>query len=109
MSRRSGAKKVVKRPATTAAADGRFENGLWQWFDVDSDGQVLAYGVGGLDLEVAVKSVPGQALLHRNDRDADPILVLTASAQEPYGLAAACRRRSSLRDGWRLATRWSSR
>ncbi|MFK4122898.1 hypothetical protein [Streptomyces longwoodensis] len=60
-----------------------------------------AYCVGGLVLDVPAKSIPalvdwtltearlGQARLHRNGRDADPILVLTASALERYGLPAA--------------------
>lgn len=39
-SRRPGAKKAAKRPATTAATDGRFENGPLAVVDVDDDGQV---------------------------------------------------------------------
>jgi hypothetical protein len=62
---------------------------------------VSAYCVGGLVLDVPAKSIPalvdwtlaearlGQARLHRNGRDADPILVLTAAALERYGLPAA--------------------
>ncbi|MEW1551861.1 telomere-associated protein Tap [Streptomyces tsukubensis] len=101
-SRRPGAKKAVaKKTATTAAVDPRFENGPLAVVDVDADGQVFAYCVGGLVLDVPAKSIPalvdwtmaearlGQARLHRNGRDADPILVLTASALERYGLPIA--------------------
>ncbi len=57
-----------------------------------------AYCVGGLVLDVPAKSLPalvdwtlaeaklGQARLHRNGRDADP--VLTPAALERYGLPA---------------------
>ncbi|WP_331451830.1 telomere-associated protein Tap [Streptomyces sp. SS162] len=102
-SRRPSTKKAVakKTTASTAAADPRFENGPLAVIDVDTDGQVFAYCVGGLVLDVPAKTIPalldwtlaeaklGQARLHRNGRDADPILVLTASALERYGLPAA--------------------
>ncbi|MGW7821823.1 telomere-associated protein Tap [Streptomyces puniciscabiei] len=96
-SRRPAAKKAAKKPASTAAADGRFENGPLAVVDVD-DGQVVAYCVGGLVLDVPAKTLPalvdwtlteaklGQARLHRNGKDADPVLVLTAAALERYGL-----------------------
>ncbi|MBP5904595.1 telomere-associated protein Tap [Streptomyces scabiei] len=103
-SRRPGAKKAVAKKTTTMAAatvDPRFENGPLAVIDADQDGQVSAYCVGGLVLDVPAKSIPalvdwtltearlGQARLHRNGRDADPILVLTAAALERYGLPAA--------------------
>ncbi|GGQ34212.1 telomere-associated protein Tap [Streptomyces roseolilacinus] len=102
-SRRPGATKSVAKKTTTAAAvvDPRFENGPLAVIDVDADGQVSAYCVGGLVLDVPAKTIPalvdwtlveaklGQARLHRNGRDADPILVLTVSALERYGLPAA--------------------
>ncbi|MGW6247901.1 telomere-associated protein Tap [Streptomyces roseolus] len=102
-SRRPGAKKAVAKKSTApaAAGDPRFENGPLAVIDVDTDGQVSAYCVGGLVLDVPAKTIPalvdwtlaeaklGQARLHRNGRDADPILVLTASALERYGLPAA--------------------
>ncbi|MFI6530176.1 telomere-associated protein Tap [Streptomyces uncialis] len=101
-SRRPGAKKAVAKKTTAAAAvDPRFENGPLAVVDADADGLVSAYCVGGLVLDVPAKSIPalvdwtlaearlGQARLHRNGRDADPILVLTASALERYGLPAA--------------------
>lgn len=89
-----------KTTASAAAADPRFENGPLAVIDCE-DGQVSAYCVGGLVLDVPAKSIPalvdwtltearlGQARLHRHGRDADPILVLTASALERYGLPAA--------------------
>ncbi|MGW1597560.1 telomere-associated protein Tap [Streptomyces sp. NPDC002343] len=101
-SRRPGAKKAAakKTTASAAAVDPRFENGPLAVIDCE-DGQVSAYCVGGLVLDVPAKTIPalvdwtlteaklGQARLHRHGRDADPILVLTASALERYGLPAA--------------------
>ncbi|SES31882.1 telomere-binding protein Tap [Streptomyces sp. yr375] len=100
-SRRPGAKKAAAKKTTAAAVDPRFENGPLAVIDADQDGQVSAYCVGGLVLDVPAKTIPalvdwtltearlGQARLHRNGRDADPILVLTATALERYGLPAA--------------------
>ncbi|MFF9745012.1 transcriptional regulator [Streptomyces griseus subsp. griseus] len=103
-SRRPGAKKAAPKKTTAAATgdvDPRFENGPLAVIDADADGQVSAYCVGGLVLDVPAKSIPalvdwtlaearlGQARLHRNGRDADPILVLTASALERFGLPVA--------------------
>ncbi|MFI6014073.1 hypothetical protein ACIBAG_35615 [Streptomyces sp. NPDC051243] len=102
-SRLPGAKKkTAAKKATPAAAavDPRFENGPLSVIGCE-DGQVSAHCVRGLVLDVPAKSIPalvdwtlteaklGQARLHRNGRDADPILVLTASALERYGLPAA--------------------
>ncbi|MGY4966596.1 telomere-associated protein Tap [Streptomyces sp. 900105245] len=101
-SRRPGAKKAVPKKTTAAAAavDPRFENGPLAVIDCE-DGQISAYCVGGLVLDVPAKTIPalvdwtlaegrlGQARLHRNGRDADPILVLTAAALERFGLPAA--------------------
>ncbi|ROQ23244.1 helix-turn-helix protein [Streptomyces sp. PanSC19] len=102
-SRRPGAKKAAAKKTTTPAGvvDPRFENGPLAVINVDAEGQVSAYCVGGLVLDVPAKTIPalvdwtlaeaklGQARLHRNGRDADPILVLTASALERFGLPAA--------------------
>ncbi|MER5502996.1 helix-turn-helix transcriptional regulator [Streptomyces sp. NPDC002561] len=103
-SRRPGAKKAVAKKTTAssaAAVDPRFENGPLAVIDADADGQVSAYCVGGVVLDVPAKTIPslvdwtltearlGQARLHRHGRDADPVLVLTASALERYGLPAA--------------------
>ncbi|MFD9289576.1 telomere-associated protein Tap [Streptomyces sp. NPDC060030] len=101
-SRRPGAKKAVAKKTTAAAGpvDPRFENGPLAVIDCE-DGQVSAYCVGGLVLDVPAKTIPalvdwtltearlGQARLHRNGRDADPILVLTAAALERFGLPVA--------------------
>ncbi|MBY8888964.1 helix-turn-helix transcriptional regulator [Streptomyces sp. PTM05] len=106
-SRRPGAKRAAKSSAKKtatapdAATDPRFENGPLAVVDADADGQVLAYCVGGLILEIPAKSLPalvdwtltearlGQEKLHRNGRDADPVLVLTPAALERYGLPTA--------------------
>ncbi|MDX2632553.1 transcriptional regulator, partial [Streptomyces scabiei] len=97
---RPGAKKAAPKKTTATAApavDSRFENGPLAVVDCE-DGQVSAYCVGGLVLDVPAKTIPalvdwtltegrlGQARLHRNGRDADPILVLTAAALERFGL-----------------------
>ncbi|MEU3110288.1 telomere-associated protein Tap [Streptomyces albidoflavus] len=102
-SRRAGAKKAVakKNTALAAAVDPRFENGPLAVINADADGQVSAYCVGGLVLDVPAKTIPalvdwtlaeaklGQARLHRNGRDADPILILTTAALERFGLPVA--------------------
>ncbi|MFF3646506.1 telomere-associated protein Tap [Streptomyces sp. NPDC002564] len=100
----AGPAPTGRRPAkksAPAAADPRFANGPLAVVDADADGQVSAYCVGGLVLDVPAKSLPalvewtlsearlGQARLHRNGRDADPVLVLTRAALERYGLPAA--------------------
>ncbi|QNT98366.1 helix-turn-helix domain-containing protein (plasmid) [Streptomyces griseofuscus] len=86
-------------PANTPAsgADPRFENGPLAVVDVE-DGQVLAYCIGGLVLDVPAKSLPslvdwtlkeaklGQPKLSGPGRPADPLLVLTEAALERYGL-----------------------
>ncbi|MEU0360004.1 telomere-associated protein Tap [Streptomyces cyaneofuscatus] len=96
-SRRPGARKAA--PAGTAAGgtDPRFENGPLAVVDVE-DGKVLAYGVGGLVLDVPAKSLPslvewtlaeaklGQPKLSGPGRPADPLLVMTKAAVERYGL-----------------------
>nr|WP_181411776.1 helix-turn-helix transcriptional regulator [Streptomyces sp. FR1] len=117
-SRRPGAKKAVAKKTTAAVVDPRFENGPLAVVDADEDGQVSAYCVGGLVLDVPAKSLPalvdwtiteaklGQARLHRNGRDADPILVLTPAALERYGLPAALsdeeRRAGRLKDSHKV-------
>ncbi|WP_309485343.1 telomere-associated protein Tap [Streptomyces sp. WELS2] len=99
-SRRPGTKKAAATQAAPAAADPRFENGPLAVVDVDDDGQVVAYCVGGLVLDVPARTLPalvdwtleearlGQARLHRYGKDADPVLVLTPAALERYGLPA---------------------
>ncbi|MGW1234260.1 telomere-associated protein Tap [Streptomyces californicus] len=92
-SRRQGARKA----APAGGADPGFENGPLAVVDV-ADGQVFAYCVGGLVLDVPAKSLPalvdwtlreghlGQPKLSGPGKDADPLLVLTQSALERYGL-----------------------
>ncbi|MFE9968926.1 telomere-associated protein Tap [Streptomyces sp. NPDC005525] len=97
-SRRPAVKKATAKPTpATAAFDPRFENGPLAVVDVE-DGQVSAYCVGGLVLDVPAKSVPalvdwtlseaklGAPRLNRSGKDADPLIVLTEAACERYGL-----------------------
>ncbi|MFK0025663.1 telomere-associated protein Tap [Streptomyces sp. NPDC090798] len=98
-SRRPGVKKAA--PANTpAGVDPRFENGPLAVVDVE-DGNVVAYCVDGLVLDVPAKSIPalvdwtlkeaklGQPKLSGPGKDADPLLVLTEAACERYGLPVA--------------------
>ncbi|MEU6669284.1 helix-turn-helix transcriptional regulator [Streptomyces sp. NPDC046727] len=111
-------KKAARKPAAPAAqTDPRFENGPLAVVDVDGD-QSVAYCVGGLVLDVPAKSLSaliewtlaeaglGQARLHRNGRDADPVLVLTPAALERYGLPVTLseeeRRAGRLADGHKV-------
>jgi transcriptional regulator with XRE-family HTH domain len=56
-SRRPGAQKAALAATPAGGADPRFENGPLAVVDVE-DGQVLAYCVGGLVLDVPAKSLP---------------------------------------------------
>ncbi|MEU6866368.1 helix-turn-helix transcriptional regulator [Streptomyces sp. NPDC046876] len=96
----SVASAAVAVPARVASVggEGRFPHGPLVVLDADADRQVVAYGVGGLVLDVPAKSLPalvewalgegglGAARLVANGRDADPVLVLTDAAAERYGL-----------------------
>ncbi|MEU2718183.1 helix-turn-helix transcriptional regulator [Streptomyces sp. NPDC007205] len=96
-SRRPAAKKAAPAGTLAGGADPRFENGPLAVVDA-ADGQVLAYCVGGLVLDVPAKSIPalvewtlnegrfGQPKLSGPGKDADPLIVLTGSACEYYGL-----------------------
>ncbi|MFJ9380325.1 telomere-associated protein Tap [Streptomyces sp. NPDC101455] len=100
-SRRPASRRAA--PANTPAdgVDLRFVNGPLAVVDIDDDGQVLAYCVGGLVLDVPAKSIPslvdwtlkearlGQPKLSGPGKDADPLIVLTQSALERYGLPVA--------------------
>ncbi|GAA3500074.1 helix-turn-helix transcriptional regulator [Streptomyces prasinosporus] len=100
-SRRPDARKAAPAGASASGTDPRFENGPLAVVDVDADGQVLAYCVGGLVLDVPAKSLPalvdwtlrearlGQPRLSGPGKDADPLLVLTEAALERYGLPVA--------------------
>ncbi|WP_234329625.1 telomere-associated protein Tap [Streptomyces viridochromogenes] len=97
-SRRPAARKAAPANAPAGSVDSRFENGPLAVVDVDADGQVLAYCVGGLVLDVPAKSLPtlvdwtlkeaklGQSKLSGPGKDADPLIVLTEAALERYGL-----------------------
>ncbi|MFG3384364.1 telomere-associated protein Tap [Streptomyces sp. NPDC047999] len=88
------------RTAAPGSADPRFENGPLAVVDVE-DGQVLAYCIGGLVLDVPARTLPalvewtltearlGAPKLSGPGKDADPLLVLTTSALERYGLPVA--------------------
>ncbi|MEU1600227.1 transcriptional regulator [Streptomyces sp. NPDC005708] len=98
--RRPGAKGAAPANTPVGGANPRFENGPLAVVDVE-DGQVLAYCVGGLVLDVPAKSLPtlvdwtlkeaklGQPKLVGAGKDADPLLVLTEAACERYGLPVA--------------------
>ncbi|MCZ4125145.1 telomere-associated protein Tap [Streptomyces sp. H39-S7] len=92
---------AAKTATAEPAADPRFENGPLAVVDADADGQVLAYCVGGLVLDVPAKSIPalvdwtlaeaklGAPKLSGPGKPADPLIVLTEAACERYGLPTA--------------------
>ncbi|WP_405511997.1 telomere-associated protein Tap [Streptomyces canus] len=96
-SRRPPARKTAPAGTPAGGADARFENGPLAVVDVDN-GQALAYCVGGLVMDVPAKSIAalvewtlgegrlGQPKLSGPGKDADPLIVLTPSALERYGL-----------------------
>ncbi|MFJ4873238.1 telomere-associated protein Tap [Streptomyces sp. NPDC088757] len=92
--RRPGVRKAAPAPG----GDPRFENGPLAVVDVEEDGQVLAYCTGGPVLDVPAKNLPalvdwtlaeaklGAPRLSGPGKDADPLIVLTETALERYGL-----------------------
>lgn len=100
-SRRPAAGRAAPGNTPADGVDPRFANGPLAVVDVDDEGQVLAYCVGGLVLDVPAKSIPalvdwtlkearlGQPKLSGPGKDADPLLVLTEAALERYGLPVA--------------------
>ncbi|MEU1628294.1 helix-turn-helix transcriptional regulator [Streptomyces sp. NPDC020096] len=88
-SRRPAAKKAAK-----PAVDPRFPHGPLAVLDGDGS----AYGVDGIVLDCPATTVPelvewtlresglGAAKLHRNGKDSDPLIVLTAAAAVKLGL-----------------------
>ncbi|MGA4844565.1 telomere-associated protein Tap [Streptomyces sp. G45] len=99
--RRPSARKPSAKaagPAAASAPDPRFANGPLAVLDADADGHVSAYCLGGLILDVPAKSLAalvdwtlrearlGAPRLNGAGQDADPLVVLTASACERYGL-----------------------
>ncbi|AVZ77965.1 transcriptional regulator (plasmid) [Streptomyces lunaelactis] len=93
-----------KQPAP-AGVEPRFVNGPLAVLDGDG----TAYCVGGLVLDCPAKDIPGLVewtlseaklgapRLHRNGKDADPLIVLTAAAAERFGLPATLEDRRGLR------------
>ncbi|MFC8093597.1 telomere-associated protein Tap [Streptomyces sp. NPDC057301] len=93
---RAGA--TSRRPTATKTArpavDPRFEHGPLAVLDGDG----CAYGVGGIVLDCPATTVPelvewtlresglGASKLHRNGKDSDPLIVLTAAAAVKLGL-----------------------
>lgn len=90
--------QVLRRAARPAQHfDGQFPNGPLAVLDGDG----TAYGVGGLLLECPATTLAqlvtwaltesglGTARLHRNGKDSDPLIVLTAAAAEKFGLPAS--------------------
>ncbi|MFF8323005.1 telomere-associated protein Tap [Streptomyces bobili] len=100
-SRRPAARKAAPAATPASESDPRFENGPLAVVDADADGQAYAYCVGGLVLDVPAKSIPslvewtlkeaklGAPKLSGPGKDADPLIVLTPSALERYGLPVA--------------------
>ncbi|MFC8538881.1 telomere-associated protein Tap [Streptomyces sp. NPDC057249] len=95
-------------PHAHAAADApRYDHGPLAVVDVEA-GEVSAYCVGGLVLDVPAKSLPalvewalgearlGAERLHPSGQDADPLLVLTEAACERFGLPARLSREEGL-------------
>ncbi|MER6327151.1 telomere-associated protein Tap [Streptomyces coelicoflavus] len=107
-SRRPAPRKAVSAGAPAGDADARFENGPLAVVDVDADGRVSAYCVGGLVLDVPAKSLPalvewtlregrlGQPRLSGPGKDADPLIVLSEAACEHYGLPVSLSREERL-------------
>ncbi|MGW3243805.1 telomere-associated protein Tap [Streptomyces sp. NPDC001070] len=97
--------KPVAAPATPAPVDPRFANGPLAVLDGDG----TAYCAGGLVLRCPATDVPslvewtlaeaklGAPRLHRNGKDADPLIVLTPQAAEVLGLPSALEDRRTLR------------
>ncbi|MEV5477369.1 helix-turn-helix domain-containing protein [Streptomyces sp. NPDC052207] len=99
------AKTAARKQAAPATPDERFTNGPLAI--VDGDG--AAYCVGGLVLDCPLADLPalvewtlreaklGAPRLHRSGKDADPLIVLTASAAERLGLPPMLEDRRGLR------------
>ncbi|WEV23755.1 helix-turn-helix transcriptional regulator [Streptomyces sp. 71268] len=101
-SRRPAAKKAApaNTPVPAPAPSGAYGNGPLLVLDADAE-QVSGYGIGGLVLDVPVKSLPalvewtlteahlGSGKLHPSGKDGDPLLVLTEAACERFDLPVA--------------------
>ncbi|NEC07133.1 helix-turn-helix transcriptional regulator [Streptomyces sp. SID7909] len=97
----------VPVPRTPRADTSSYEHGPLAVVDADG-GEVFAYCVGGLVLDVPAKSLPalvewalgegrlGAERLHPSGQDADPLLVLTEAACERFGLPVRLSREEGL-------------
>ncbi|GAA3381251.1 hypothetical protein GCM10020367_71800 [Streptomyces sannanensis] len=104
---RASSRRPVRKaaPAKRPTTDPQFPHGPLAVLDGDGS----AYCVGGLVLECPAKTIPqlvdwtlaesgiGAPRLHRHGQDADPLIVLTASAAEKFGLPARLEDRRGLR------------
>ncbi|WP_328741449.1 helix-turn-helix domain-containing protein [Streptomyces caniferus] len=99
------AKPAAPKKSAPAETDPRFAHGPLAVLDGDGS----AYCVGGLVLDCPAKTFPalvewalteaklGATRLHRNGKDADPLIVLTSAAAERLGLPAVLEDRRGLR------------
>lgn len=98
-------KPAAPKKSAPAETDPRFAHGPLAVLDGDGS----AYCVGGLVLDCPAKTFPalvewalteaklGATRLHRNGKDADPLIVLTSAAAERLGLPAVLEDRRGLR------------
>ncbi|MEV0449872.1 helix-turn-helix transcriptional regulator [Streptomyces sp. NPDC050600] len=101
----STSRRPAARKAAAPALDPRFPHGPLAVLDGDGS----AYGVGGIVLDCPATTVVelvewtlresglGAAKLHRNGKDADPLIVLTAAAAARLGLPERLEDRRGLR------------
>ncbi|MFI8515306.1 telomere-associated protein Tap [Streptomyces sp. NPDC085460] len=97
--RRPAVRKTTAR-STAPTGDGPFMNGPLAVLTVE-DGELVGYGADGLVLDVPATTLPalvewtlekgrlGAPKLNGSGRDADPLLVLTPSALQRFGLPEA--------------------
>ncbi|TGZ12412.1 transcriptional regulator [Streptomyces sp. S816] len=97
--------RPAAKKAAAPATDSRFPHGPLAVLDADGS----AYGVGGLVLDCPATTVVelvewtlresglGAPKLHRYGKDADPLIVLTASAAAKFGLPECLEDRRGLR------------
>ncbi|MER6353788.1 helix-turn-helix domain-containing protein [Streptomyces sp. NPDC001634] len=102
---RSTARRTATKAAVRPAVDPRFPHGPLAVLD----GNGAAYCAGGIVLECPATTIPqlvewtlresgiGAARLHRNGKDADPLIALTESATARFGLPARLEDRRGLR------------
>ncbi|MEZ0095299.1 helix-turn-helix domain-containing protein [Streptacidiphilus sp. EB129] len=105
-----GLHKPAAAKAAPVAVDARFPHGPLAVLD----GEGAAYAVGGLVLECPAATLPqlvdwalstsglGAPRLHRNGRDSDPLIVLTAAAVERFGLPLSLRDDDEMKRSLRL-------